>query len=115
MHILHIEHPIRDFDTWKAAFDRASGRRQQSGVRRYRVGQPTDDQNYVIIDLEFDSECEAESFLAWLRSDVWPSREAAPALMATHRRVSSRRWRARCTKPSPYSRNVGRSSLAAPT
>jgi len=50
-------------------------------VRRYRVGQPTDDQNYVIIDLEFDSECEAESFLAWLRSDVWPSREAAPALI----------------------------------
>jgi hypothetical protein len=81
MHILHIEHPIRDFDTWKAAFDRASGRRQQSGVRRYRVGQPTDDQNYVIIDLQFDSECEAESFLAWLRSDVWPSREAAPALI----------------------------------
>ena len=81
MHTLRIEHHIRDFDSWKAAFDRASGRRQQSGVRRYRVLQPTDDPNYVMIDLEFDSASEAEAFLAWLQRDVWPSGEAAPALI----------------------------------
>ena len=35
MHILQIEHPIRDFETWKMAFDRVDGRRQQLGVRGY--------------------------------------------------------------------------------
>ena len=81
MHILHIEHPIRDFDTWKGAFDRFSARRQESGVRRHQVFRPTDDPNYVIIELGFDGTIEAESYLAWLRREVWASREAAPALM----------------------------------
>jgi hypothetical protein len=81
MPTLQIEHPIRDFETWKTAFDRADGRRQQSGVRRYRVLQPTDDPNYVMIDLKFDSAREAEAFLGWLQRDVWPSREAAPGLV----------------------------------
>ncbi len=81
MHVLQIEHPIRDFDTWKGAFDRFSDFRQQSGVRRYQVLRPTDDPNYVIIELEFDSPSEAEAFLAALRRNVWSSREAAPALL----------------------------------
>lgn len=50
-------------------------------MRSYRVLQPTDDPNYVMIDLEFDSTSEAEAFLAALRRDVWSSREAAPALI----------------------------------
>ena len=50
-------------------------------MRRHRVLRPTDDTNYVVIDLEFDSSSEAESFLSWLRREVWASREAAPALM----------------------------------
>ena len=81
MHILRIEHPIRDFDTWKGAFDHLSDFRQQSGVRRYRVLRPTDDPNYIMIDLEFDSPSEAESFLAALWRNVWASQETAPALL----------------------------------
>ena len=81
MHILRIEHQIRDFDTWKGAFDRFSDFRQQSGVRRYRVLRPIDDPNYVMIDLEFDSPSEAEAFLAALWRNVWSSRETAPALI----------------------------------
>jgi quinol monooxygenase YgiN len=80
VHLLQIEHPVSDFDTWKGAFDSFADFRQQSGVRRYRVLQPTDDPNYVIIELEFDSSSEAEAFLAALRRNVWSSREAAPAL-----------------------------------
>jgi hypothetical protein len=80
VHLLQIEHPVSDFDTWKGAFDGFADFRQQSGVRRYRVLRPTDDQNYVIIELEFDSSSEAEAFLAALRRNVWSSREAAPAL-----------------------------------
>jgi hypothetical protein len=83
MHVLQIEHSIRDFDTWKAAFDRFSDKRRQSGVRLYQVLPPTDDPNYVIIELEFDSPSEAEAFLGWLRRDAWSSREAAPALMGS--------------------------------
>ena len=79
MHILQIEHLIRDFDTWKMAFDHVDGRRQQLGVRGYRILQPTDDPNHGMIDLEFDSASEAEAFLTFLQREVWSSRVAAPA------------------------------------
>lgn len=79
MTTLHIEHPIRDFDIWKAAFDRDPIGRERSGVRRYRVLRPIDDPNYIMIDLEFDSSSAAEAALAALR-DVWRSPAAAPAL-----------------------------------
>ena len=80
MHVLQIEHPISDFGTWRAAFDRFSDKRQQSGVRRHRVFRPVEDPNYVALDLEFESEGDAEAFLGWLRREVWSSREASPAL-----------------------------------
>jgi hypothetical protein len=31
MHVLQIGHPIRDFDTWKGAFDRFSAEGGQAG------------------------------------------------------------------------------------
>ena len=80
MHVLQVEHPIRDFDTWKAASDCFSDKRRQSGVRRHQIFQPADDPNYVVLDLEFESEDEAEAFLGWLGREVWSSREASPAL-----------------------------------
>ena len=94
MHVLQIEHLIRDFDTWKAAFDRFSDKRQQSGVRHHQVLRPTDDPNYAIIELGFDGPSEAESFLGWLRRDVWSRRrkQRQPCL-ASRRRASWRRWR----------------------
>src|SRR5688500_18208430 len=45
MYVLQIEHPIRDFETWKAAFERFSDKRRQSGVRRHQIFQPADDEN----------------------------------------------------------------------
>ena len=81
MHHPQIEHPVSDFDTWKGAFDSFTDFRQRSGVRRYRVLQPIDDPNYVIIELEFDGSSEAEAFLSAMRRNVWSSREAAPALV----------------------------------
>jgi hypothetical protein len=70
MPVLRIEHPVRDFDAWKKAFDGDPAGREASGVRRYRVLRPTDDPNYVMIDLEFDSAAEAEAFLAAMR-EIW--------------------------------------------
>jgi ribosomal protein L35AE/L33A len=70
MTILRIEHPVRDFDIWKEAFDADPVGRERSGVRRYRVMRPVDDPAYVLIDLEFDSSREAEDLLANMRV-VW--------------------------------------------
>jgi hypothetical protein len=66
VHILQIEHQIRDFDAWKEAFDCDPVGREQGGVRRYRVLRPVVDPNYVMVDLEFDSPSETEAFRAAL-------------------------------------------------
>ena len=79
MHILHIEYPVSSYDAWKAAFDRDLLDRAGSGVRRYRVLRPTDDPNYVMIDLEFENAGEAEAYLAALRRQFYSSRQASPA------------------------------------
>lgn len=67
MHILQIEHPVMNYDGWKKAFDADPIGRERSGVRRYRIMRPTDNPNYVVIELEFDSAVEAEQALAALR------------------------------------------------
>jgi hypothetical protein len=70
MAVLRIEHPVPDFAVWKAAFDSDPVGRERSGVRRYRIMRPVDDPRYVLIDLEFDTNAEAESLLAAMR-EVW--------------------------------------------
>jgi ribosomal protein L35AE/L33A len=67
MTILQIEHPVRDFDRWKQAFDGDPVGRKEGGVRRYRIYRSADDPNYVVVDLELDSPAEAEAFLGRLR------------------------------------------------
>jgi hypothetical protein len=80
MTTLHIEHAIVDFDLWKGAFDRFSDHRAAAGVVRHRIQQPLDDPHFVVIDLDFEGQEQAERFLAFLRSQVWPSKETAPGL-----------------------------------
>lgn len=79
MYIVQIEHPVRDFETWKAAFDRDPVHRALSGVRQYRIYRPVDDPNYIAVDLEFDGRPKAEAFKSALEA-MWRSPEAAPAL-----------------------------------
>jgi hypothetical protein len=79
MPTLQIEHAISDFDVWKKAFDADPVRREESGVRRYRVFRLLDDPRYVKLDLDFDSVREAEAFRTALE-DLWGSGRAAPAL-----------------------------------
>ncbi len=81
MIILHIEHPISDFDTWKKAFESDPAGRERSGVRRYQILRPIEDPNYVIIDLEFENTMAAEVLLAKMR-EVWQS-AAAPLVRGT--------------------------------
>lgn len=80
MPTVRIEHPIHNYEAWKGAFDLDPARRQESGVRRYRVSRPVDDPHYVMVDLDFNSSGEAEAFVATMR-EVWQSPQAAPALL----------------------------------
>lgn len=70
MHILRLEHPVPNFDSWKKAFDSDPIGRKQMGVRRYHVYRPTDDPDYALVDLEFDSASQAEACLSALRT-LW--------------------------------------------
>ena len=71
MHVLRIEHGVRDFDAWKQAFDSDPIGREAGGVRRgYRVLRADDDPNHALIDLEFDDPSTAEAFLGSLRQ-LW--------------------------------------------
>jgi hypothetical protein len=70
MYILRIEHPIFNFADWKKAFDSDPIGREKSGVRRYQILRPADDEKYVMIDLEFDTMSQAEAVLTALRA-LW--------------------------------------------
>ena len=80
MATLHIEHPVTDLAVWRTAFDRFAGRRREGGVCGERVQQPVDDDHYVVIDLDFPSREQAQSFLEFLETRVWVSRDSSPAL-----------------------------------
>ena len=79
MPILQIEHPVRDYDTWKAAFDSDPAGRRMGGVRRYEIYRPVEDPSYVAVNLVFDNRDEAEAFKLGLEA-VWRSPQAGRAL-----------------------------------
>jgi hypothetical protein len=71
MPILQIEHSVRDFGAWKQqGFDSDPLGRERSGVRSYRILRTADDPNRVVVELEFDTSEEAETFREALR-DLW--------------------------------------------
>jgi hypothetical protein len=79
MPVVQIEQAIRDFEAWKAAFDRDPVGREASGVRAYEIYRPVDDPNHIAVDLEFDELGKAEAFKVSLEA-LWRSPAAAPAL-----------------------------------
>lgn len=83
MATLHIEHPISDFATWRAAFDRASGARTEGGVQSLRVYRPIDDPRYVLVDLDFNTVEQAQAFHQFLQTRVWSTPNNSPALAGT--------------------------------
>jgi hypothetical protein len=82
--ILQLEHAVRDFESWKAAFDADPVHREASGVRRYVIYRPVDDPAYVGVDLEFDTVAEAAAFKLALET-MWRSPRALAALAGTPR------------------------------
>jgi hypothetical protein len=70
MIILHIEHTVVNFDSWKASFDQYEDFRQKSGVSSYQVARSIDNPDFVTIDLEFNTLNEAQALLAGVQQ-VW--------------------------------------------
>jgi hypothetical protein len=71
MPILHIEHQVADFASWKKyGFDADPIGRAESGVRTHRISRGSVDPNYVMIELEFTTMPEAEAMHAALRK-LW--------------------------------------------
>ncbi len=70
MVILQVEHGVRAYEAWKAAFDSDPVGRQAGGVRSYRIMRATDDEGRVVIELEFDAVTAAEAFREKLRQ-MW--------------------------------------------
>jgi ribosomal protein L35AE/L33A len=70
MIILHIEHTVPHFDNWKASFDNYAELRQKTGVRSYQISRPVDNPNFVMIDLQFDHQQQAEALLGAVQ-EVW--------------------------------------------
>lgn len=81
MHVLHIENTVRDFDDWKAAFDKFDRFRADQRVRSYRLCRRTDDGNQLTVDLEFDSAEAASSFRAALEQ-IWRTPQSREQMVA---------------------------------
>jgi len=79
---VRIEHTVRDFDDWKATFDRDPIGRERMGVRSYRITRGTDDPNAVGIDLDFDDADGARRFQAAIQQ-LWQSPQAVAVLGST--------------------------------
>ncbi len=80
MFTLSIEHAITDFLIWKTAFERFANAREQAGVVSHRIRRPVDDGKYLVIELDFETKEEAETFCEFLTTVVWSNPNASPAL-----------------------------------
>ncbi|WCI09136.1 hypothetical protein PJ267_04555 [Arthrobacter sp. OVS8] len=65
---LQIEHRVRDFGMWRRAFDSDPLNRAASGVRSYRISRPLDQEDYVMLEMDFDTQAAAVDFLGGYRT-----------------------------------------------
>ncbi len=80
MTTLHIENTVRDYDDWKAVFDKFDRARRDRGVTGYRIRRGAEDPAQVMVDLEFDSTSRAEEFREFLRGVLATPQSAAHSL-----------------------------------
>ena len=86
MPTLQIEHGVRDYETWKQAFDSDPVGREAGGVRSYRILRPIDERAYVLIELDFETGAEAETFRQELRA-LWGDAGARLGLESPRARI----------------------------
>lgn len=80
---LHIQHAITDLPTWLGAYSAFAEKRRMGGVVSETVRHPVGDEKYVVINLEFDTVAQAESFRTFLETSVWANSQNSPALAGT--------------------------------
>lgn len=81
---LRIENTVRDFDEWKAVFDKFERFRAEKNVRSYRLSRSVDDANQVTIDMDFDSLADATSFRTALEQ-IWQTPQSKEQMVAHSR------------------------------
>ncbi|OBA85715.1 hypothetical protein A5662_03965 [Mycobacteriaceae bacterium 1482268.1] len=81
MPVLHIEHEISELAVWLDTFKRFAPAREQAGVTRAEVYQPSDDPNYIVVNLSFETVDAATKFREFLINQIWAAPESAPALV----------------------------------
>jgi hypothetical protein len=84
--IVRVEHKVDSFDAWKKMFDSDPIGRKKLGVKRYQILRPTDNQNYVMIDLDFNDRGSAESFREALQK-MWNSPDAQKVMINPQVRI----------------------------
>lgn len=62
MGMLVIHHRVKDFATWKPAYDRHASKRKAAGLTRDHVLQSVDDPNDVTIVMDFADLAKAKAF-----------------------------------------------------
>ena len=63
MTTVHIQNTVRDFDAWKASFDKYEAFRAEQGVQSYRISRDLVEPEQVTVDLQFADEATAKAFL----------------------------------------------------
>jgi hypothetical protein len=81
METLHVENTVKDFDEWKAAFDKFARFRSEKRTRGYRVSRQVDDPNKVTVDLDFDSHEDAVAFRGALEQ-IWQTPQSKEQLVS---------------------------------
>lgn len=78
---VHVENTVRDFDAWKAVFDKFDRFRVDQGMRSYRMSRRLDDPQKVFVDLDFDSVDEATAFRGALEQ-IWRTPQSKEHLVS---------------------------------
>jgi heme-degrading monooxygenase HmoA len=64
MGMLVIHHQVKDFSSWKQAYDKHADARKAAGLTRDHVLQSVDDRNAVTVVLDFADLSKAKAFAA---------------------------------------------------
>lgn len=81
MATLHIENTVRDFESWKAVFDKFDRLRADQKMRSYRLSRHVEDPNEVTIDMDFDTIEDATAFRGALEK-IWATPQSQEQLVA---------------------------------
>ena len=82
---VHIEHAISDFGVWRTAFELFATARRDAGVVAERIYRKLDDDEFVIIDLDFATAERAAAFHTFLQTVIWSTPTNSPALASAPR------------------------------